>query len=325
MWAKFKPVRRWHTSNQADTYKADDGLCGLDLTNALISDTSDLSNIATKYNTNDEKNGWEYAKPRGVGVGITEWFRLRDFDGYIHNAPPFVRGFSTNTIWSKTKDSALITYMAVIEGDAYLSIKDLAINDYYSGVALIEKGTTNVLRQTNSDTLGNIGFDMSFPLKDLPIGDYIVYPFICSRELTMATANTVLATVYTIPNCSPLEVKVVTSDLRIILSAMYSKKDDGMYDLEYSITINTVTGATKTLNNNKLILKYAHNSFDAPVTVGEIIKTLETITVSTTPITIQGSIGSVQANLQANSNLWISLNNGQYIEDTMPMVSAGPK
>lgn len=32
--------------------------------------------------------GWGYDKPRGIGSGHTEWFRVLDFDGYNHNAIP---------------------------------------------------------------------------------------------------------------------------------------------------------------------------------------------------------------------------------------------
>lgn len=75
-WSKYKPTRYSSLAPTMDQFwKANDGYCGFDLSNARIISAGDTDGMIN--------NTWEYLPPRG---GEDEPYRLGDFRGYCHDA-----------------------------------------------------------------------------------------------------------------------------------------------------------------------------------------------------------------------------------------------
>lgn len=82
-WSKYKPVRQpFVVAPNSNWYKANDGFCGLKVGWSTAGDSS-LTNLVNAY----KQGTWDYLPPTG---GDSQPFRLLDFEGYDHNAAPFV-------------------------------------------------------------------------------------------------------------------------------------------------------------------------------------------------------------------------------------------
>lgn len=82
-WSKYKPVRQpFVVAPNSNWYKANDGFCGLKVGWSTAGDSS-LTNLVNAY----KQGTWDYLPPTG---GDSQPFRLLDFEGYDHNAGPFV-------------------------------------------------------------------------------------------------------------------------------------------------------------------------------------------------------------------------------------------
>lgn len=81
-WSRIKPVRHSDPGPLTAAMFAEVNF-GFDLVGIITSSPAACLNLA-KTNS----GAWTYLKPRGrVSSSLTEWFRLRDFAGYNHNAP----------------------------------------------------------------------------------------------------------------------------------------------------------------------------------------------------------------------------------------------
>lgn len=111
-WAKYKPVRQsdCDTTPQLNSdktwndnytvggvkkpwWKANDGKCGFVLVPATTGAT-----LVSDWSTN-----WVYQPPRGGTVTPNEWYRLIDFNHYLHTAPAPVEVFA-NAIYYTSND-----------------------------------------------------------------------------------------------------------------------------------------------------------------------------------------------------------------------------
>ena len=82
MWSKRKPVRHFDPGPLTLAQFAEVNY-GFDLSGITTSSPAACLSRAASNN-----GVWTYLKPRGrVSSSLTEWFRLRDFSGYNHNAP----------------------------------------------------------------------------------------------------------------------------------------------------------------------------------------------------------------------------------------------
>lgn len=84
-WAKFKPVIinspfRTHSTGKADWYKGADGKCGLQIT--PFTSTGYIADVMARAYRNGD---WTY-----IRLKSTDYHRLADFEGYWHNARPFL-------------------------------------------------------------------------------------------------------------------------------------------------------------------------------------------------------------------------------------------
>ena len=131
-WSKCKPVvwdaiSRDNLPKQYPWYVGDNGLCGFSNIIPL-----DITQLINEYNKDGGKSIWTYIKPKGG----SEPFRLLDFDGYYHNAIPFVystypKGYSTS--YSVASGSVTATFTMNMNNNAdSLSISDFSYGSYSS-------------------------------------------------------------------------------------------------------------------------------------------------------------------------------------------------
>lgn len=132
-WAKYKPVvweaiSRDNLPKQYPWHVGNDGLCGFSNIIPL-----DITQLINEYNKDGGKSIWAYIKPKG---GSSEPFRLLDFNGYYHNAIPFVystypKGYSTS--YSVASGSVTATFTMDMNDNAdSLSISDFSYGSYSS-------------------------------------------------------------------------------------------------------------------------------------------------------------------------------------------------
>ena len=333
MWAKFKPVRKAFdlSARPADWWKADDGWCGLNIANALVSESTDVAGIQNKF-TNDGKNGWTYNRPRG---GASEPFRQLDFDGYHHLATPFVSGYNMPYKWAKDAlgnfDVSFRVTIAGADDAEFLSFKDLPLENYYLGIAFIGEQNNKVYRLTNPNVIGD-GLIINMNVKDMEAGKYLAYPFMSSKSMTMLDVGFDAAKVYTLPNCGAIEFEVLLQSVHIQIQGWWTSDTpdaNGYYRLEYTVTITNYNQYDVKLSNNIIKLRYGNKGFDdaqlpdekeLPLQLGEDIYIEHESSVS-----LFGIFTNVSEGIYNNPKIWVSLNSSQYKQDAVPMQSTTPK
>lgn len=131
-WAKYKPVRysekdttpqlnadkTWNDNYtvggvRKPWWKANDGKCGFVLVPATTGTT-----LVTDWSTN-----WEYQTPRGKEVNPSEWYRLPDFNYYLHTAPVPVEVYA-NAIYY-TGNDLVVNFQFYSGKNEQLTIPDL--------------------------------------------------------------------------------------------------------------------------------------------------------------------------------------------------------
>lgn len=327
-WAKFKPVRSSDTQTDSDTWKANDGWCGLSIANAKVSESTDVTGIEGKY-TADGNNGWEYLRPRGAAYN--ELFRGNDFDGYHHYAMPFVSGYTMPFKWSKEDGTFDVSFRLTVEGAAnadYLSYKDLPLENYYLGIAFVND--KKVYRLTNDDTIENSGFAIDVNVENIEAGDYTAYPFISSRPMSLLDGGFWSALVYTVPNCAPTPIEIIMESIVIQIQGIYSNvvNASGNYSLDYTITITNKSQMDRKFNTNYIQLRYKGNKFTDPLESAEKQQELnlgKEITVkANSSTTLNGFFTDVIPALQANSIIYVSLNATEYFKEAEPQQNIRP-
>lgn len=276
-WAKFKPVRYNFITEEeraaiGDWWKAQDGMCGFDLSEAEVK--LDLSNIESKYTLTH--NGWMHAAPRG---GETEPFRLADFVGniknmgYNHLVDSFVHGFELPAKWAQDDtDNFEVAFRITEPGNAdvdYLSYRDLALENYYLGAAFIKNGEValkvvneNVISTPNS--VEQSGFRMEINPDDIPVGKYMLYPFI-TNGINSATR------VLTIPNVKAEQIEIVAEMLTVRIEGTIR-----LNRWTYTVTITNNSQKVAEITDLELRLRSGQtSSFNDPMSDGYVYDRVE--------------------------------------------------
>lgn len=315
--AKFKPVRYPSWEHVDGYWRAADGMCGFDLTDAKVGNTADLSGIHLKYSI-DGQNGWKYAAPRG---GASEPFRLDDFDGYDHNVEAFVAGYTMPYVWAIEDGNLKIEFKVTEPGNdaaPYLSYKDLKFEDYYLGVALRNATTGAVVRRTNeqkiearedmSDTEAQSGFRIEIPAEQIPVGNYVAFPFLSTAIIQMNDPTTKVASIYTVPNVRGEELTIVPEVLTVRMEGSLT-----LLRLPYKITLINNTQSDRTYTSNEFRVRYASAAGMFLPSLSEDENAcrvmLDDITVpAESSVTISGQVAVSAAMAASELKMWLSLN-----------------
>ena len=344
-WAKFKPVRRAFIDEEdrmSDWWKAADGMCGFDLTNAKISDTTDVSDIASHY-TEGGDNGWDYAAPRG---GDSEPFRLADFVGntknvgYNHLVEPFVAGYNMPFVWTKDEDEFEVSFRHTItdvEDADYLSHKDFLMENYYLGLALVGESNGKVYRCTNDVTIeGKIeeeigsSLHLMFPIANVDVGKYIAYPFISEKKMGILDGGFVAGKVYTLPRCAGTAIEIKAKKVTIMIKGVFSDKNvtSGMYSMTYTITIINNAQYDQVFSNNYIQLRYKGKQFTDTLLAEEKQQELnlgKDITVNAgESVQVFGLFTDIIEAIVNNPTIWVSLDSSDIKQEGTPEQEMNP-
>ena len=266
-----------------------------------------------------DMNGWVYNLPRG---GASSPYRMRDFESYCPSAPPMIEGFTCPSQVSNQFEGASILAMAMVSVDEYgVKLSDLGtLDEYYPGVYIEKVSDRSVYRRaTGANRLSSGNFNVEIQVDDLSTGDYMVYPFIAKNKIpeTYDVSNTY----YAIPNVKAASLKIVSSNVTIVLSAL--KRSPNIIDVTLSIKSTSLSS----FSNNTLKVRFADNDFDDATETGELTIRLLDITGVPTDGTLTEvltrSITVSNASLWANPKVWVSLANGAYIQSIIPLTDAG--
>lgn len=325
-WAKYKPVRRTFTleSRPSDWWKADDGWCGIDVSDAKVSSTSDVSNIILKFSI-DKKNGWKHAAPR---AGIDD-SRPLDFEGYNHKAQPFVGSFTMPSNWAKDITDLVPVYFTLTEKVSnadYLTYYDLPFSNMYLGVALVNTSNSTIYRCTNETTIENSGFNVEFSAKYIEEGTYDVYPFISDKIMPLGTNDSsyFAANVYTVPNVSKKTLVIVEKSIVVTITCSYTL----VTRLSYRISVTNNGSSAKTFSNNEVQVRYSSNKWSDDLLSDE--KRIEgqpanfTVNAGTT-YTVEGNVTGIGYALTQDSVLWVKLGSDWYSKNVDQTVKPLPE
>lgn len=164
MWSKVKPVRSYREGPLTAAQFAEVNF-GFDLAGIIT-----YSPAACLALAKTNAGAWTYLKPRGrVSSSLTEWYRLRDFNGYHHGAAQPYECFAPSSV--AVKNFAAQVYDMSNEGGeiALTDLTELAdgtdtgrlIGDWRLGIAYRLGTSGNVQVVYHSDVLDDCFVDTS--------------------------------------------------------------------------------------------------------------------------------------------------------------------
>lgn len=194
--------------------------------------TTNFANIIT--NTVGGMNGWSYTPPTG---GSSSPYRLSDFVGYHHNAPPIAGGFSVPDKQQPQRECWINASFAQA-GQTNVALGDFNANLYF-GFAFVKNGSV-AYHGTGDTPLQDTIRLTSFALT--AYGTYDVYPFLCTEAITPTTNSMGNHTYWTIPMLSSAQCEVASSTSGFVVSAEWFGRTS------VKVHISNGSGSTKSAN-----------------------------------------------------------------------------
>lgn len=265
-------------------------------------------------------NGWEYDIPDGTS---SRPMRLGDFRRYYTDALPPLEGFTVPARVSNEQTSSVVTGMCMlpVSSDYQLSYADFpSFRNYYFGMYLVELNGTQRKYATSESTLGNDGTTVIISSYGMNEGKWRAYPFICTAKQTGVTNNG--GTYYTLPMNNYKDFEVIASYVSIHITA--EKQTSSLGNL-IAITVDvTSSGGPSSFSNCAMHIRFASSSLNDPFYSGEIqafsmFPSSFTVTSGVTKRVYSGSVSINNATLWANPKVWVTLNNGAYVQGIEPM------
>lgn len=313
MWSKHKPVRLavnfcQDFNSSAPNYnsswwKGQDRNCGI---NPLRVN----SYLNLPEHQDGGNNGWTYSLPNG---GETQPYRLGDFAGYKKDAmPPYSNFYVPDIVYKNNTTFKVGAMFNPVAGDS-LTAEDIdEIKDCYFGAYIVGKNVS--IRATSK----SIGIPIvEFPTSYLNVGDYTVYPFLCTVPYDVAD-NEVVCSYYTVPNLNPATFEVKASSIRISIHAILYRDERRVH---YKISVINDSGGSTTFSNNWVYLRYDDKNFEDPFLVNEKRVELGDVVAGTgTTVIAEGDFTNVSSDLILGCKVWCSLKSGYYIHGVPPLI-----
>lgn len=263
VWAKYKPVQKnlidtvtgqWDFTNNrwlnsATWWKGSGSfqVGGIEVKTAtLLGPASTQGTLLSYYEGSDPMNGWVYQRPTG---GSIQPYRLTDFAGYNHKAPPpLARFYVTEEIIQDGHftASALMQMNDVANAD-YLSLGDFSAsafpNGLYFGVVFTQNGDVKLVVTNDTVNVSQLRVNFSGSGNMLPLGDYTVYPILCRDQIPITQTYQTQNLFLTCPMVSPVQTQIVSSSstVDVQLTPTYT-----IGQLRVSMNIANNTGSTIT-------------------------------------------------------------------------------
>lgn len=313
-WSKYKPVQLGGMPDRASNWwKGSDGNCGF-----TIKQVPSYQDIPAAMD--GALNGWSYKKPIGTEASP---YRLADFGGYKHDAPPFVMNFHVADVIAIDSDF-VATCMFSRSGQDLLGIEDInTVSECYFGVYLKQKNGSSYRRATANIKIKDGGTSVVFPKNNITLGDWIAYPFL-SEQIQPMFSSDVQSTYYTLPNVASKNIQVVSDFLNIEIMAEVNKFGE-LVDkdaINYTIQISNLGGGQTFVNNN-IMFRFGNKSHTDPIEQGEKMKSLgdiyvgagETKTITGTQL---GTITIVDS--QYGAKVYVLLQSGTKVDSVNVLV-----
>lgn len=332
-WAKNKPFRYAQPFFPSDAARAaarESVNQGIDFSSALISESFDAAAVQTRYEeSTDEENGWEYLRPRGGAYN--EPNRIRDFDGYIHNAMPFIAGFTAPSVWAKDQGNGVfqVSFMKPEESDEILTYKDFPIiMDCYLGVVLISS-SAGTYRMTQTQPISTAGLALPVPVSVIKEGTYKMYPFFAQRSMGIYDGGEFPANrIYTVPRARAHTIRITASSIVITITAQYmTTSTTGPWKLSVRVGVTNNSAGAMTLTNNSVFIRQGEKKFDDARVDGEIQDTISdfTINAGATNSSVLFKIYDIESTaVHDYTRVWVSLQNSYYLEGSLTMQTVKP-
>ena len=306
-WAKYKP-ERINTPAEITLDQRKDNNCGL--TPYLV---STLSGLADAYEQHPEDmHGWTYSPPRPG----TDWCRLTDWDGYNHNArPQYDKLYGPDNV-ALDMQTFMFTcmYAEPSTREDMVNFADLEdMGELYLGMYIT--GTRTQFATAEEPNVGGVQFSTTGFVQ----GSYQAYPFLSSVKLVQGEALQA-GRFYTVPGIGPVEFTVSNTSVNIGITAR--KGQGGLVSISYTVTVYNYSG-TRTLNNNRIFLRYADKDLYDTMVSGEQYRDLPDVVAGSGATQVaSGIFTSIPDDLYANPRLWVTMGGGLYTASAVPLTPA---
>jgi hypothetical protein len=298
-------------------WKGTSGDCGIKFFNV---NPTDLPNII-----DGALNGWEYQLPQG---GENAPFRLGDFCGYDPNAKPFVEGFSLSrdTVTNKSGSTFTVNFIQTPNESKPTSLTfadfGASLANYYPAVYLCKDSLGYFI--SASQTVGNgMGLMVSVPTNGLDTGTWEVYTFLSERQIpVLSTLGSVaLGYCYTIPYTSKKSIKIVSSEVQIIIHPTRTATTNTIH-IRASVT--SELSRTNTFTNNWVMIRQLNADTSNPLFARNIELGTLTIKSGETIVVFDQDV-QVDRDLYNNGcTVYVTLNTAQYSAKTNLIAGSPP-
>lgn len=325
MWSKYKPVR-WKNkpfvNSSPDWWKAEDGSCGIDFTNAKATNYAGVMALFT----DDGLNGWKYNPPTGGDYD----YRLLDFENYMQSAQPMIGGI---TVPSKVAVGGILSVAYDYnEGEtedgvpASLTFDDIdAVDGNGNKVQLSSYKFGVIVVDSNGNYKGRVldgtGGYVEYNVTGLYEGSsYKVYPVLSQKSLGQYDGD-VTNVMYTLPNVTPQTFTVVSKaeaqGLVIELMAWYTYTSGKASGVSWTLNVtNTNANSSKTFNSNTIQCRFTSSPESSGMLDGESSSTVTNFTVGAGQVVSKNGSFSLKYTTYPNKQYYVILylNNSEFIE-----------
>lgn len=323
VWSKYKPVR-WNNKpginlTSAEWWKAEDGSCGINFTNAKA---TDYAGIIAKF-TSDKKNGWVHNPPTGGNYD----YRLLDFENYKQDAEPMISSFNVDA--KVAEGGVLHAYYDYNESEteegvpASLKFSDIKadgtalLSSYAFGVVVTDSNGTYKGRALNGS-----GGLVEYSVVGLTLGStYKAYPVLAKTAVDQFDED-VTNVFFTLPNAAPAEFKIVTKEeslgLVIELMATYTYTSGKASGISWTLTISNTGTSPYMFNTNTVRCRFTTSSESSSMVTGEQTATIANFTVSASTTATKTGSFTLDYSKYPNKEYYLMfyLNNGTFTKRT---------
>ena len=190
--ARNKPVRHSTTSNITDAQRqsVNFGLLMKDLEGIRKNwiRASDGSGSGVAF-ASESPTKWEHLKPRGASVSPTEYHRIRDFDGYNHNAKPTMSVI--NSTYSASINDKVLNLNAKISENSSTNLGSYGNVEIMMSELNPESSFANINQDSYRNILGGnwrIGLAIQVP-QSINTYRYLILSTISPLEVYDATSS----------------------------------------------------------------------------------------------------------------------------------------
>lgn len=319
MWAKCKPfvkvnkATRFSAATAAERKEANYGL-------TIPYATSPVTLKTSYYNQegdNEVNNGWIKRLP---AVTDSEPGRIRDFDGYWHDAKCPFRGVTfpaaIENVWQTSGfQVALPTASNADESDGIRMTDIDEIADAYFTIQLKHRnpsGTGIFVRTISADKTFREGDGGSVKVStyQLPVGMWDVIPFISPVKFSEANDGTQVPSsyrYYPIPKCRVGELEISALEYGLVYFDGFKNVAttlNPVYGFSFNFAVKNYTSKAHTFNDVIVRVRFPNKNFD------DILDTRET-QVTINSFTVDAGETVDYASLQSVGSLalkWVSVN-----------------